>query len=92
MTLLIKNLQYVTYLYTSISFLYIYIYIYILGLCDNSDNAIIAIIKLISCYRYWLHYLSIIANNYLNGSDHRVVASYSGLHEECEVNISTCLA
>jgi len=26
--------------------------------------------------------------NYLNGSDHRVVASYSGLHEEREVNIS----
>ena len=27
-----------------------------------------------------------------NGSDHAVVASYSGLHEECEVNISTYLA
>ena len=36
-----------------------------LGLCNNSDNVIIAIRKLISCYRYWLHYLSIIANNYI---------------------------
>ena len=33
--------------------------------------------------------LSIPKCNYLNGSDHRVAASYSGLHEECEVNIST---
>ena len=30
-------------------------------------------------------------NNYLNGSDHRVIASYSGLHEECEVNIWRCV-
>ena len=30
--------------------------------------------------------------NYLNGSDYKVIANYSGLHEECEVNISTCLA
>ena len=36
-----------------------------LGLCDNSDNAIIAIRKLLSCYRYWLHYLLIIVNNYI---------------------------
>ena len=36
-----------------------------LGLCDNSNNMIIAIRKLISCYRHWLHYLSIIANNYI---------------------------
>ena len=35
--------------------------------------------------------LSIPKCNYLNGSDHRVIASYSGLHEECEVNISTSL-
>jgi len=33
-----------------------------------------------------------LVDNYLNSSDHRVVASYSGLHEECEVNISMCLA
>ena len=31
-------------------------------------------------------------HNYLNGSDYRVVASYSGLHEECTVNISKYLA
>ena len=35
------------------------------GLCDNSDNAIIVIRKLILYYRYWLHYLSIIVNNYI---------------------------
>ena len=28
----------------------------------------------------------------LHGSDHKVIASYSGLHEECEVHISMCLA
>jgi len=33
--------------------------------------------------------LSIPKCNYLNGSDHAVTASYSGLHEECEVSIST---
>jgi len=33
--------------------------------------------------------LSILKCNYLNGSDHRVIASYSRLYEECEVNIST---
>ena len=36
---------------------------YKVGLCDNSNNATITIRKLISCYRYWLHYLSIIGNN-----------------------------
>ena len=33
--------------------------------------------------------LSILKCNYLNGSNHRVVSSYSGFHEECEVNIPT---
>ena len=32
---------------------------------------------------------SILKCNHLNGSDHRVVVSCSGSHEECEVNIST---
>ena len=41
----------------------IIIHNFTLGQCDDSNNVIIAIRKLISCYRYWLYYLSIIANN-----------------------------
>ena len=40
-------------------------YSFSVGLCDNSDNMIITIRRLISCYRYWLHYLSIISSNYI---------------------------
>ena len=54
-----------TYIHTIYTHIHTYIHTYILELYDNSDNMIIAIRKLISCYRYWLHYLSIIASNYI---------------------------
>ena len=38
-------------------------------------------------YMMLLDIYSVKIKNYLNGSDHRVIVSYSGLHEECEVNV-----
>ena len=39
-----------------------------------------------------LKYLLVDTPKIQNGSDHAVVASYSGLYEEYSVSISTCLA